>query len=39
MKKIILASGTALMLTMGAAQAQDKTLTISVYAFAQDEFK
>jgi len=27
------------MLTMGAAQAQDKTLTISVYAFAQDEFK
>ncbi len=39
MKKIILASGAALMLTMGAAQAQDKTLTISVYAFAQDEFK
>ena len=39
MKKIILASGTALMLTMGAAEAQDKTLTISVYAFAQDEFK
>ena len=39
MKKIILASGAALMLTMGAAEAQDKTLTISVYAFAQDEFK
>ena len=39
MKKIILASGTALMLSVGAAQAQDKTLTISVYAFAQDEFK
>jgi putative spermidine/putrescine transport system substrate-binding protein len=39
MKKIVLASGTALMLTMGSAQAQDRTLTISVYAFAQDEFK
>ncbi|WP_312945825.1 ABC transporter substrate-binding protein [Agrobacterium sp.] len=39
MTKILFASGTALMLTMGAAQAQDKTLTISVYAFAQDEFK
>ena len=39
MKKILFASGTALMLTMGAAQAQDKTLTNSVYAFAQDEFK
>lgn len=39
MKKVILASGAALMLTMGAAQAQEKTLTISVYAFAQDEFK
>ena len=39
MRKILFASGTALMLTMGAAQAQDKTLTISVYAFAQDEFK
>lgn len=43
MKKVILASGTALMLTMGAAPtqalAQEKTLTISVYAFAQDEFK
>lgn len=39
MNKVILASGTALMLSMGAAQAQEKTLTISVYAFAQDEFK
>ena len=39
MKKILFASGTALMLSLGAAQAQDKTLTISVYAFAQDEFK
>ena len=39
MKKIIFASGAALMFTMGAAQAQDKALTISVYAFAQDEFK
>ena len=38
MKKIILASGAAMMLTMGAAEAQDKTLTISVYAFAQDEY-
>ena len=39
MKKILFASATALMLSLGAAQAQDKTLTISVYAFAQDEFK
>ncbi|NKN37596.1 ABC transporter substrate-binding protein [Agrobacterium sp. a22-2] len=39
MTKTMLASATALMLTMGAAQAQEKTLTISVYAFAQDEFK
>jgi len=37
--KILLASGAALMLTAGASQAADKTLTISVYAFAQDEFK
>ena len=37
--KTMLASATALMLTMGAAQAQEKTLTISVYALAQDEFK
>src|SRR6218665_1235062 len=39
MTKIILASGTALMLSMGIAQAQEKTLTISVYALAQDEYK
>lgn len=37
--KTMLASATALMLTMGIAHAEDKTLTISVYAFAQDEFK
>lgn len=37
--KTMLASATALILTMGAAQAQEKTLTISVYALAQDEFK
>ncbi len=37
--KTMLASAGALMLTMGIAQAEDKTLTISVYAFAQDEFK
>jgi len=30
---------SALMLLAGAAQAQEKTLTISVYAFAQDEYK
>jgi putative spermidine/putrescine transport system substrate-binding protein len=39
MKKVILTSGTALMLSIGVAHAQEKTLTISVYAFAQDEFK
>ena len=39
MLKTLLAAGTALTLTTGAALAQDKTLTISVYAFAQDEFK
>lgn len=39
MMKTMLATGTALALSMGAALAQDKTLTISVYAFAQDEFK
>ncbi|MGK6311745.1 ABC transporter substrate-binding protein [Neorhizobium sp. DT-125] len=39
MKKVILASGAALMLSMGAAYAQEKTLTISVYALAQDEYK
>lgn len=37
----ILAGASALGLTVaaGAAAAQDKTLTISVYAFSQDEFK
>ncbi|MEB2847261.1 extracellular solute-binding protein [Rhizobiales bacterium RZME27] len=42
MNKVMLASGVALMLSMGAAQtafAQEKTLTISVYALAQDEYK
>lgn len=43
MNKVILASGAAVMFTMGAAQtpalAQQKTLTISVYALAQDEYK
>ena len=34
----LLAGASALVLA-GAAQAQDKTLTISVYSFAQDEFK
>lgn len=38
LKKTMLASASALLLTMGAAQAQDKTLTISVYAFAQDAY-
>lgn len=37
--KRMLCAATALALTMGAAAAQEKTLTISVYAFAQDEFK
>ncbi len=41
--KSILASGAALMLIMGAipgaALAQEKTLTISVYALSQDEYK
>lgn len=39
MMKTLLAAGTALSLTACAAMAQDKTLTISVYALAQDEFK
>lgn len=38
-RTFLLASGAALMLTAGASQAADRTLTISVYAFAQDEFK
>lgn len=37
-KRLILASASALALATGA-HAQDKTLTISVYSFAQDEFK
>jgi len=37
MKKLLLATAATLLAT--AASAQDKTLTISVYSFAQDEFK
>lgn len=39
MKTKLLAGTAALVLSAGFAQAQEKTLTISVYAFAQDEFK
>lgn len=39
MKTTLLAGTAALVLSAGFAQAQEKTLTISVYAFAQDEFK
>ncbi len=39
MKNVLLASGAALMLTLGAAHAQERTLTISVYALSQDEYK
>lgn len=41
MKTILapLAAASALALSAGLAAAQEKTLTISVYAFAQDEFK
>ena len=39
MKKLLYISSAAVALAAGSAQAQDKTLTISVYAFAQDEFK
>ncbi|KPF45420.1 polyamine ABC transporter substrate-binding protein [Rhizobium sp. G187] len=39
MNKILLSSVAALTLTASAAQAQDRTLTISVYALAQDAFK
>lgn len=39
MKKTLLTTASVLMLASGIAQAEDKTLTISVYAFAQDEFK
>lgn len=39
MKKVMLSAASALIMGTGLAHAQDKTLTISVYAFAQDEFK
>lgn len=39
MKKVMLSAASALIMGTGMAHAQDKTLTISVYAFAQDEFK
>ena len=39
MNKILLSSVAALTLTASATQAQDRTLTISVYALAQDAFK
>ena len=41
LKKVLAPTVTlsSLALLAGAAQAQEKTLTISVYAFAQDEFK
>ncbi len=39
MMKPLLAAGVALMSTLPAAQAADRTLTISVYGFAQDAFK
>ncbi len=37
--RLILAGASALALSASGALAQDKTLTISVYSFAQDEFK
>eukprot|EP01013_Petalomonas_cantuscygni_P019674 TRINITY_DN37610_c0_g1_i1.p1 TRINITY_DN37610_c0_g1~~TRINITY_DN37610_c0_g1_i1.p1 ORF type:complete len:130 (-),score=43.17 TRINITY_DN37610_c0_g1_i1:2-391(-) len=40
MKKLMMtATAVALALSAGTASAADKTLTISVYAFAQDAFK
>ena len=36
--KALLGAAAALSMTAGLAQAQEKTLTISVYSFAQDEF-
>ncbi|MBP2462351.1 MULTISPECIES: ABC transporter substrate-binding protein [unclassified Rhizobium] len=39
MKTLITLSATLLLATTGLAQAQEKTLTISVYALAQDEYK
>ena len=38
LNKTMLASAAALLLATGMAHAEDKTLTISVYAFAQDDF-
>jgi putative spermidine/putrescine transport system substrate-binding protein len=39
MKRLLLASATLLALSTLGAQAQERTLTISVYAFAQDDYK
>lgn len=39
MKNIMLASSALLLIGTTAASAQEKTLTISVYGFAQDAFK
>lgn len=39
MTKILMASATALLMTTSLALAQEKVLTVSVYAFAQDDFK
>jgi putative spermidine/putrescine transport system substrate-binding protein len=39
MKKLLIASATLLSLLPGAAGAAERTLTISVYAFAQDDYK
>ncbi|MBK5569286.1 ABC transporter substrate-binding protein [Ensifer sp. SSB1] len=39
MKKFLLASSALLLVGANAASAQEKTLTISVYGFAQDAFK
>jgi putative spermidine/putrescine transport system substrate-binding protein len=39
MKHALIASAALLALSPLAAHAQEKTLTISVYAFAQDDFK
>jgi putative spermidine/putrescine transport system substrate-binding protein len=39
MKTVLMASAAILLAATGLAQAQEKTLTISVYALAQDEYK
>ncbi|MDL2406742.1 polyamine ABC transporter substrate-binding protein [Rhizobium calliandrae] len=39
MKRLLLASATLLALSSLGAQAEERTLTISVYAFAQDDYK